>query len=155
MDSSPPIFRGLNMREIINIARVKGLYHGKHINSISEPWKITVRHKYHCICERICETFPIADVRDAQSRVYYNGVQQFEWNHSTLLAVGYEVCTGYIDSKGHEKKITHRGNVLFFNPANDSKYRLRIPNPPSCKVSKNQIITKFAVMEVVSTDSEM
>ncbi len=138
------------MREFINMARAQGLYHGKHINSISNTWKITVRHKYHCICESICETFQINDARHAESCVYYNGVQQFEWNHITLIAVEYEICTRYIDSENHEKIITNRGNVLFFNPGNNRNYVLRIPNPPYCKVFKNKIITEFAVIIVVN-----
>jgi hypothetical protein len=134
------------MRELINMARVQGLYRGKHISSISNSWKITVRHKYHCICECICETFQITDAREAESCVYYNGAQQFKWNHITFIAVGYEICTRYIDSENHKKTITNQGNALFFNPANDYNYLLRIPNPPACKVLKNKVITEFPIV---------
>lgn len=134
------------MQELINMARVQGLYHGKQISSISNPWKITVRPKCRCICEYICETFQIADACEAESCVFYKGVRQFRWNSITLIAVGYEIRTRYIDIENHEKSITNQGNTLFFNPANDDNYLLRIPNPPACTILKNKVITEFSII---------
>lgn len=134
------------MREFISKASVQGLYHGKRIRSISYPWKITVRHNYHCVCDWICETFQITDARDVESCVFYNGVQQFEWNHMTLIAVGYQICMRYIDSESRKKTITNQGNAIFFNPSNDCKYLLHIPNPPACKILKNKVILGFPII---------
>ncbi|MDD4700258.1 MAG: hypothetical protein PHV07_08415 [Oscillospiraceae bacterium] len=134
------------MREFINMARVKGMYHGKDVNSISNPCKITVQRKYHNICQHVYKTFQITDARNVELRVYYNGVRQFEWNHFTLLAVGYEICIKYIDSENHRKVISNYGNTLFFSPTNACKYVLRIPNPPACKILKDKVIAEFPVI---------
>jgi len=134
------------MQEFINVARVKGLYHTKNVNSVSDPCKITVQRKYHNICQHVCKTFQITNAHDAKSCVYYNGVRQFEWNHITLVAVGYEICIKYIDSENHKKRIADYGNVLFFSPTNARKYLLRIPNPPSCKILKDKVIVDFPVV---------
>lgn len=137
---------GVNMREFINTAHVKGLYQGKTVNSISNPCKITAQRKYHNICQHVYKTFQITGARNVELRVYYNGVRQFEWNHLTLLAVGYEICIKYIDSKNHRKVINNDGNALFFSPANARKYVLRIPNPPSCKILKDKVVTEFPII---------
>ena len=116
------------------MARVKGMYHGKDVNSISNP------------CKNVYKTFQITDARNVELRVYYNGVRQFEWNHFTLLAVGYEICIKYIDSENHRKVISNYGNTLFFSPTNACKYVLRIPNPPACKILKDKVIAEFPVI---------
>ena len=128
------------------MARVKGLYHTKDVNSVSDPCKITVQRKYHNICQHVYKTFQITDVRNVELRVYYHGVRQFEWNHMTLVAVGYEICIKYIDSENHKKRITDYGNTLFFSPTNARKYLLRIPNPPVCKILKNKVLVEFPVV---------
>lgn len=138
------------MREFINTARVKGMYQGKAINSVSNPCKITVQRKYHCICEHVCKTFQITGARNVESRVYYNGVRQFEWDHITMIAAGYEIRTKYIDSKNHKKAMTNYGNVLFFSPTNAHKYVLRIPSLPACNILKDKVIVEFPVIAAFS-----
>lgn len=138
------------MREFINVARVKGMYQGKVINSVSNPCKITVRRKYHCICEHVYKTFQITDARNVESRVYYNGVRQFEWNHVVMIAAGYEIRTKYIDSKNHKKIMTDYGNVLFYSPTNACKYLLRIPNLPACSILKDKVTVEFPIIAAFS-----
>lgn len=134
------------MQEFITRAYVWGLYHGKRISSASSPYKIAVQHKYGCVCEFICEAFQADGAHHAESEVYYDGVQQLEWNHQTLVAVGYEIRTRYIDAKNKSKTKTNRGCALFFKPAKECGYLLRIPNPPICRVSKNRVITEFPIL---------
>lgn len=137
---------GVDMREFSNRAHVQGLYRGKRIHSVSNSWKITVRRKYRCACERICEAFPVTEARSAECCVYYHGVQQLEWNRVAVIAVGYEICVRYRGRDHREKIITKRGNALFFHLVKECRYLLRIPNPPRCRVLKDKIVAEFPVV---------
>lgn len=136
------------MIEIINRANAKGACNGKRISATSNPWKITIQRKCHCVCKCIQKTFSVSDLFcNTKCYVYYNGIKQFKINGVTFIRVGYGICIRYKDCDGNKKTVTQEGSVLFYEPKHCYTHcTVNIPNPPCFKICGNEITAAFTVV---------
>lgn len=137
------------MKEFINVAHASGTYNGKPITATSNPWKIKVKHKHHCICECVCQTLCVCDLCCIiESYAYYNGIKEFVIFGRTVIQVRYGICIKYVDCHGNKKTVTKEGNVMFFELPEmfSNNYTVHIPNPPCVKVCGNTVIAEFPVI---------
>jgi len=137
------------LTEFINVAHAQGVYSGKPIRAISNPWKITVQRKRYCVCKCIHQTFYVSDLFcNTKCYVYYNGVRPFQLNGRSYIRVGYGVCIKYKDCDGTKKNVTREGSVLFFEPTKpySGNYTVHIPNLPCFKICGKTITADFSIV---------